>query len=145
MGPHAGQAACGSELIKFPGKIGSSREEGREAGFRRPACEDKLVGAMGNEPGSRPISPVAGIALLAIRGILLWIVVPLAICTWLPASFWLRRRGVNLDQFLGWVDLNFVACLQRTVLRPFFSSPIGWVPARLMPEVTHRLEPGFLA
>ena len=98
------------------------------------------MGNHGNERGSRHVSPLAGITLLVIRGVLLWIVVPLTICAWLPALFWLRRRGVNLGQFLGWVDLNFVACLQRTVLRPLFRSPIAWVPARLMPEVTHRLD-----
>lgn len=77
--------------------------------------------------------------LLLGRGVLLWIVVPLAFVCWLLAAIPLRRRGVTLGKFLGWVDLNLVAFLGRTILRPIVRTPLDWVPASEMPEVTHRL------
>lgn len=78
-------------------------------------------------------------ALLLIRGVLLWVVIPVAACAWLPAALWLRRRGVRLGHFLGWVDLNLIAFLARGALRPFFRAPPAWVPADAMAEVTHRV------
>ena len=82
---------------------------------------------------------VAGLALLCLRGVLLWIVIPLAVLAWIPVSARLRRRGVKLGQFLGWADLNLMAFLERTILRPLFRFPIQWTPMRVMPEVTHRV------
>ena len=73
------------------------------------------------------------------RGVLLWVVIPLAFCAWIPAAFWLRPRGIGFGQFLGWADLNLVALLGRVILRPLFHSPPPWVPAREMPQVTHRV------
>jgi hypothetical protein len=84
-------------------------------------------------------SVVGGLALLFIRGVLLWVVVPLSTIVWVFGALGFRRRGVTLAHFLGWVDLNLIACLQRTVLRPFFRSPVPWVPGNAMPQVTHRL------
>lgn len=95
---------------------------------------------MSGELRSRRVSALAGLTLLAIRGVLLWVVIPLTMLCWLPASFWLRRRDVHLGQFLGWVDINLVACLERTALRPLFRAPVAWVPARSMPQVTHRVD-----
>lgn len=98
------------------------------------------MAARGKSAEAPQTSLPAGLSLLVMRGVLLWLVVPAAYLTWLPISIWPRRRGVNLGQFLGWVDLNLVACLQRTVLRPLFRAPIDWVPVRLMPGVTHRVD-----
>ena len=78
---------------------------------------------MSGELGSRRTSALAGLTLLAVRGVLLWVVVPVATLCWLPASFWLRRRGVHFGQYLGWLDINLVACLERTALRPLFLAP----------------------
>jgi hypothetical protein len=94
---------------------------------------------MGNDLRARPVPVVSGLMLLILRGILLWIVIPLATLAWLPAGYSLHRRGVSLGQFLGWVDLNLVACLERSILRPLFRAPLPWVPARSMAEVTHRV------
>jgi hypothetical protein len=94
---------------------------------------------MGNDLRPRPVAVVGGLMLLFLRGILLWIVIPLAILAWLPAGYSLHRRGVSLGQFLGWVDLNLVACLERTILRPLFRAPLPWVPARSIAAVTHRV------
>jgi hypothetical protein len=79
------------------------------------------------------------VALLLVRGILLWIVVPLAFVCWLLLAIPLHRRGVTFGKFLGWVDLNLVAFLGRTILRPIVRTPLNWVPASEMPEVKHRL------
>jgi hypothetical protein len=97
------------------------------------------VTATGTESNPRRVPIIAGLALLCLRGVLLWIVIPLAALAWLPAAVRLRRRGVKLGQFLGWVDLNLVAFLERTILRPLFRSPVKWTSMRAMPEVTHRV------
>ncbi len=94
---------------------------------------------MDSNIGQRQNPAAAGMALLLIRGVLLWAVIPLATCAWLPAALWLRRRGVRLGHFLGWVDLNLMAFLARVVLRPFFRAPPAWVPASAMGTVTHRV------
>lgn len=79
------------------------------------------------------------LALLALRGLLLWLVVPAAVLCWVPLAFWLRRKHVSFARFLGWVDLNFIAALQRSILRPLFRQPLPWTPVRSMPHVTHRV------
>jgi hypothetical protein len=63
---------------------------------------------MSLEPGSRQNSVVSGFAVLLLRSLLLWVVVPLAMLAWVVSSGWLRRRGVTAGQFLGWIDLNLV-------------------------------------
>ena len=99
-----------------------------------------ILGALliGSAEGRRN-SIVGGLAALFIRGTLLWVVVPLATCLWPIIWFRARDRGVTLGQFLGWVDLNLIVCLQRTVIRPLVRWPADWVPASAMPQVTHRL------
>ncbi len=99
----------------------------------------------GSEPNLKRVSIIAGLALLCLRGVLLWVIIPVATLVWLPASVWLRRRGVKLGQFLGWVDLNLIAFLERTILRPLFRSAIPWTPPRAMREVTHRVDAFDLA
>jgi len=82
---------------------------------------------------------VSRLLLLLVRGVLLWVVVPVSAVVWLCLAIRLRRRGVGLGRFLGWVDLNLVAALQRTVLRPFFPSPLRWTRWREIETVTHRV------
>jgi hypothetical protein len=77
--------------------------------------------------------------LLSIRGVLLWAIVPLATCAWLLLSLWLLRKEVGLGRFLGWVDLNLVAFLERSILRPFVRTSAPWVPVNAMPGVEHRI------
>ena len=88
-------------------------------------------------PRQNPVA--AGIVLLFIRGVLLWVVIPVAACAWVLGARWLSPRGVRFGHFLGWVDLNLVAFLARIVLRPFFRAPPPWVPASIMSQVTHRV------
>jgi len=89
--------------------------------------------------GQRRNSIVGSLAVLLVRGVLLWVVVPLAAIAWPFVALRLRRRGATFGRYLGWVDLNLIAGLQRTILRPLVRAPSNWVPAREMPQVTHRL------
>jgi hypothetical protein len=82
---------------------------------------------------------VAAVLLLAVRGVLLWIVVPLGAVAWLLAAPSLRRRGIGVGRFLGWLDLNLVAALQRSVLRPLFDVPRAWTPWGAASSVEHRI------
>jgi hypothetical protein len=85
---------------------------------------------------------IGGLSLLLIRGLLLWLVVPLGLVLWLLLWPLLRARRVRLGQFLGWMDLNLVALLQHSLLRPLFVSRAPWIPASGLPSVSHRI--GFL-
>jgi len=90
----------------------------------------------------QPRSVCGGLLLLLIRGGLLWVVIPLSFGWWCCAWPFLRRRQVRLAQFLGWVDLNLVAGIERTVLRPLIRVRRDWTPASAMSTVSHRI--GFL-
>ena len=64
-------------------------------------------------------------ALLVIRGLLLWIIVPLTFVVWvllMPARaarrVFLRRRSPSLRQYITWADAVLIAALERSVLRP---------------------------
>jgi len=85
---------------------------------------------------------VRGVMLLLVRGILLWLLVPAGACVWLIAAVPVWRRQVGLGQFLGWLDLNLVALLERTILRPFFRTPRTWTPWQDVDAVGHHI--GFL-
>jgi len=80
---------------------------------------------------------VGGLLLLVCRGLLLWIVVPLSVLAWPVAA--LLSRGVTLGKWLGWVDLNLVSLLQRTIFRRFFSDPVPRVPFAEIQSVRHRI------
>jgi len=61
-----------------------------------------------NHPEQRnPV--VGGLLVLLVRGVLLWLVVPLAALVWLFVAIPLRRSGVRFLQYLGWVDLNLLS------------------------------------
>lgn len=99
-----------------------------------------MVSVMRSRPGESPrMSVGAGFVLLMLRGVLLWIVVPIGILAWLFLGVILPRRGVTMGQFLGWLDLNLIAVIERTVLRRWVRSPLPWTPAADLPKVTHRV------
>lgn len=86
----------------------------------------------------KPVGAVAGMTLLVVRGALLYVLVPAGILAWIGYSSWALR--VNLGQWLGWLDLNMVAFLERVPLRPLFPEPtVRWWHAREIPDVTHRI------
>lgn len=90
------------------------------------------------QPTQPPLPVVVAILLLFVRGLLLWLVVPVGVICWLPC--WALSSGrVTLGNFLGWLDLNLVAGIERSALRPFVASPLPWTPARDMSRVTHRI------
>lgn len=93
-------------------------------------------------------SPVTGgarrtffgtLILLAARGLLLWLLVPLGLFLWAPLFLLLRRRGVSLAQFLGWLDLNLIAAIQRTLASPFYDTKRPWTPLGAAAGLSHRI------
>ncbi len=81
----------------------------------------------------------SGLVLLLLRGLLLWIIVPLGLVCWLLGLPWWRKRRVALRQLLGWADLNLIAAIHRGLLRPLVRRPSPWVPFDEIPTVTHRV------
>ena len=80
------------------------------------------------------------LVLLTIRGVLLWIVMPVGFVAWLFFHSWIQRAA--LGECLAWYDVNLIAFLQRVLLRPFITEPtVAWVPVRGMTDVTHRVKP----
>ncbi|GAA3517886.1 hypothetical protein GCM10022234_11660 [Aeromicrobium panaciterrae] len=92
-----------------------------------------------NEQMEPQNSVFGSLLVLVLRGFLLWVVVPVAAVVWLVAARPHRKRGVTFVQYLGWVDLNLIAFLQRGPLRPVVRRPARFVPSTDMPSVTHRL------
>jgi len=80
-----------------------------------------------------------GLSLLILRGILLWVVIPVATIAWLVLWPFLRAKKVRLGQLIGWSDLNLVAALEHSILRPLALAPYPWTPWRELPNVTHRV------
>lgn len=77
--------------------------------------------------------------LLTVRGLLLWLIVPLGLVLWPFVATRLRTRGVGLGQFLGWLDLNLIAAIQRSLARGLFEKPVPWIPLAAAPGVSHRI------
>jgi hypothetical protein len=83
---------------------------------------------------------VGGLMLLTVRGLLLWAVVPIGLLlTWPLVVVPSRSRGVGLGQYLGWLDLNLISAIQRTIARPFFDAPISWTSFDAATVLTHRI------
>jgi hypothetical protein len=75
------------------------------------------------------------ILMLLVRGVLLWIVVPISVAWWLiglPINALTRRPLVGLSQAIGWADLNLIALLTLGHQTPF----VSWSQAS---KVTHRV------
>lgn len=82
---------------------------------------------------------VGGVLLLLIRGLLLWLVIPIGVLWWLGTWPRWRRRSVGIGQLLGWIDLNLIAAIERTVLRPLVRQPRGWTPLAALSATVHRI------
>jgi len=76
------------------------------------------------------------VILLTLRGLLLWIVVPLGTLAWLVSVTFTRR---SLAVFLRWSDVNLVAALESTILRPLFPQPVRWFALKEVAELRHRV------
>jgi len=97
------------------------------------------------DPGySRPVGGFEAIAwfvLLAVRGLLLWLVVPLALLLWLlltPIRALRHRSFASPSKVIGWADLNLIAVVGQILIRPF-GRPIGLTPWSDMSLVDHRV------
>lgn len=86
--------------------------------------------------GAKHALPQIGLLLiLLVRGVLLWIVVPISIAWWLvatPIDAVTGRRHVRLAQTIGWADLNLIALLTLGRMTPF----VSWSQAS---KVEHRV------
>lgn len=92
-----------------------------------------------------PADPIAGVAVLILRGLLLWVLVPVGFIAWILMSPWLLHKGVGPAKFLGWLDSNFTVLLERSLLRPWFPKPThSWTSVKDMSKVKHRIGAGDL-
>lgn len=82
---------------------------------------------------------LTGLIILLVRGVLLWLVVPLAFLFWLIGWLHWHRRRVSLGKMLGWADVNLIAVIQRSLLRPLVRYPLARTPLAELPTVTHRI------
>jgi hypothetical protein len=95
-------------------------------------------GRSGDDGLRKNLSGIAALALLFARGILLWLVIPLGSAVWVLVISWGRR--VTLGEFLGWLDLNLVAALQRSLLVLLIQRPtVEFQPLRNMAGTVHRV------
>jgi len=81
----------------------------------------------------------AGLLVLVVRGVLSWLVVPIALVAWPVVHLRQHTTGVTLGQYLGWIDLNLIACVQRVATPLLVRKPIPWTPSADISKVTHRL------
>jgi hypothetical protein len=86
--------------------------------------------------GAPKMNPVNGLALLFVRGVLLWLLVPLAVIAWPVALMASPDRKPALGAFIGWADLNLIAALQRI---PLARNALRWTPFKEAVSVTHRV------
>ena len=84
-------------------------------------------------------SRAAMLALLIVRGVLLWVVIPLGLVVWVGLTPWVLPRRISLGQFWGWLDLNLVAGLHRSIFRAVFATRLPWVGWNQLPSVQHRV------
>ena len=85
---------------------------------------------------------VTGIAFLVLRGVLLWVVIPLAFVLWVIVRLsGGDRSDLSLRTVVGWADLNLCAALSRSLLRPMVIRPLEWTPWRDVESVSHRVSP----
>jgi|SRR5665213_1014541 len=79
------------------------------------------------------------LTLLCVRGFCLWFLIPLVTLLWLLTfPLWLRRH-VSLGSLLGWADINFIALIDRSILRPFVRDRMKWIPLKAAGNVVHRI------
>jgi len=84
------------------------------------------------------VNQLTQLALLILRGLLLWIVIPIAALTWVVVE---PVTGTRLGSCIGWFDQNLLAFIQRVLLRPFVDrkSRVPWTPFSMMSNVEHRV------
>ncbi|WP_394551721.1 hypothetical protein ACDF64_12710 [Agromyces sp. MMS24-JH15] len=79
-----------------------------------------------------------GVALLLFRGLALWVLLPVGVLAWLVVFSW--RDKLRLGEFLGWLDLNAMALMQRTVFAAWIPRPtVDYIPLRDSVGSTYRV------
>ena len=92
---------------------------------------------------SSPNDMAAGILLVLIRGLFLWVLIPIGTFAWIATLPWSKS---TIGNFLGWLDNNQIAVLQRGILRVGFPEPsYRWVHFRELQTVKHRIRFGDMA
>jgi len=85
-------------------------------------------------------SPVAFLIWLLLRGLYLWVLVPVGAIAGLLLYGSLRRQEATLGQFIGWLDLIVMAAVFHSILRPFgHAKDIPWIPWSEVRTVSHRV------
>jgi len=115
---------------------------GKQTSFLENECAytDAMFHSNGLTPGPGWSVMAAGLALLYVRGVLLWVVIPLGVVVGIFMSPWLFARHITYGQFLGWIDVNMIVALRRSIFRPFFVTPgQSWIRPRDMAGVKHRI------
>lgn len=72
----------------------------------------------GKSPVKRELNVLASFALLFVRGVSLWLLIPLGAIFWVAALPWVLRHSTSFGQFLGWLDLNYCIALERGPSNP---------------------------
>ncbi len=108
----------------------------------RNSCRGRAQPRRRGGYGLEPMKAVGGFVVLLVRGVLLWVLVPVVSVAWV-LSFPLARllgHRVALGQALGWADLNMTALLQRGLPTAVLSKRLPFVPWREMGQVSHRIQ-----
>jgi hypothetical protein len=79
---------------------------------------------------------IGQLVILFLRGLLLWVMVPLAALSWLVLG---PLTTASLGACVGWFDLNLVVLLQRIILPLTREPPLAWFPLSKMRTTEHRL------
>lgn len=92
-------------------------------------------------PSREALGATGVLALLLVRGLLLWILIPIGFVLWLLVFGWIARVGIGA--FLGWLDLNLLAALQRVLTHPVSGQlpmpRVEFVPVQRVQSVRHRV------
>lgn len=65
--------------------------------------------------------------VLTLHGLIMWITVPLSYavaCLILP--IW-RRRGASIGEVVGWIDLNVIVLMFKSIARPLVITIPEWI------------------
>lgn len=89
-------------------------------------------------PTREALGDLSALTLLLVRGVTLWIIIPIGFAFWLLVLSWTAR--VSLGEFLGWLDLNLIAVLHRVMVRPFNGARVEFVPVGRIQAATHRID-----
>jgi len=87
------------------------------------------------------LGAVALFTLLVVRGLLLWLVIPIALLGWLvtsPIRLILRKPYITAGKLIGWADINLTAGIGQMLLRPFGRSS-EFTPWSKVLSVEHRV------